>query len=57
MLYKHKKKYVCKKKKMKFVRKWMKLARLKLNQLKFFIRRTYRDMMQDAFVSTLEYIE
>ncbi|KAG5870810.1 hypothetical protein JTB14_005360 [Gonioctena quinquepunctata] len=37
--------------------KWKKYIKCKINQMRFSLRRLYRNIMHEAFISTLEYIE
>ncbi|XP_023310509.1 ionotropic receptor 40a [Anoplophora glabripennis] len=57
LFYKHQKKYRVKKKRLVAMRKFSKFVRFQINKLRLTIRRLYRNVMHDAFVATLEYIE
>ncbi|KAJ8912544.1 hypothetical protein NQ315_006615 [Exocentrus adspersus] len=57
LFFKHQNKYKSKKKRLVAMRKFSKFVRFKINKLRLALRRTYRNIMHDAFVSTLEYLE
>ncbi|KAJ8928413.1 hypothetical protein NQ314_019002, partial [Rhamnusium bicolor] len=57
LIHKHQKKYKPKNKRLVAMRKFTKLIRFKINKLRLSVRRFYRNVMHDAFVTTLEYVE
>ncbi|CAH1164647.1 unnamed protein product [Phaedon cochleariae] len=57
MIHKHHIQYNSKKKRFKTIRRLLKQIRVKCNRMRSAARRFHRNLMHDAFVSTLEYIE
>ncbi|KAJ8958752.1 hypothetical protein NQ318_016480 [Aromia moschata] len=57
VFHRHQRRKRCKKRCLVLLRRNMKFMRFKMNKFRVYMRRVYRNIMHDAFLSTLEYMD